>query len=105
MIFTVPDGGNDRARSQKTEQEGQGFRGWPGAKVALYGPDDTMATKLSVGIVPAEDAEATNLRRWLSKDQTDIRDDIPVAEEVLGLHHRGRSQVGCHDRPDYRLPA
>jgi hypothetical protein len=21
-----------------------------------------------------------------------------------GIHHRGRSQVGCHDRPDYRLP-
>ena len=44
-----------------------------------------MATKIAVGIVPAEDAEATALRRWLSKDQTDIRADIPVAEEVLAF--------------------
>jgi hypothetical protein len=35
--------------------------------------------------VPAEDAEAPYLRRWLSKDQTDIRDDIRVAEEVLAF--------------------
>ena len=44
-----------------------------------------MATKLTVGILPGEDAEATDLRRWLSKDQTDIRDDIRVAEELLAF--------------------
>ena len=95
----------ERARKRLSKRAKKGFRGWPVATVALYGPDDTMATKLTVGIVPAEDAEATDLRRWLSKDQTDIRDDIPVAEEVPVVHHRSGSQVGCHDRPDYRLPA
>jgi hypothetical protein len=39
----------------------------PFATVALYGPDDSRATKLTVGIVPAEDAEATELRRWFSE--------------------------------------
>src|SRR5437016_2772647 len=34
----------------------RGLRGYPVATVALYGPDDTRATKLTVGIVPAEDA-------------------------------------------------
>jgi hypothetical protein len=37
----------------------RGLRGHPVATVALYGPDDTKATKLTVGIVPAADAEAT----------------------------------------------
>jgi hypothetical protein len=59
VIFTVPDGGNDRARPQEIEQEvPKGFRSSPVATVALHGPDDTTATKLTVGIVPAEDAEA-----------------------------------------------
>ena len=60
-------------------------RGWPVATVALYGPDDTTATKLTVGIVPAENGEATDLRRWFSEQQTDIRDDIQVTEEVLAF--------------------
>jgi hypothetical protein len=63
----------------------KGFRGWPLATVALYGPDDSTATKLTVGIVPAEDAEATDLQRWFSKEQADIRDDIRVAEEALAF--------------------
>jgi hypothetical protein len=68
----------ERARKRLTKRAKRGFRGWPLATVALYGPDDTTATKLTVGIVPGEDTEATDLRRWLSKDQTDIRDDIRV---------------------------
>jgi hypothetical protein len=75
----------ERARKRLSKRAKRGFRGWPLATVALYGPDDTMATKLTVGILPGEDAEATDLRRWLSRDQTDIRDDIRVAEEVLAL--------------------
>jgi hypothetical protein len=94
----------ERARKRLSKRAKKGFRGWPVATVALYGPDDTTATKLTVGIVPAEDAEVTDLRRWFSEQQTEIRDDIRVTQEVPGIHHRGRSQVSCHDRPDYRLP-
>jgi hypothetical protein len=36
--------------------------------------------------VSAEDAEATDLRRRFSKEQTDIRDDIRVTEEVLAFN-------------------
>ena len=56
----------------------------PVATVALYGPNDTRATKLTVGIVPAEDAEATDLRRWFSEG-ADIRNDAGIAEEVLAF--------------------
>ena len=94
----------ERARKRLSKRAKKGFRGRPLATVALYGPDDTTATKLTVGIVPGEDAEANDLRRWFSEEQTDIRDDIRVTGRSAGIHHRGRSQVGCDDRPDYRLP-
>jgi hypothetical protein len=57
----------ERVRKRLSKRAKKGFRGWPLATVALYGPDDSTATKLTVGIVPAEDAEATDLRRWFSK--------------------------------------
>jgi hypothetical protein len=75
----------ERARKRLSKRAKKGFRGWPLATVALYGPDDSTATKLTVGIMSAEDAEVTDLRRWFSKEQTDIRDDIRVAEEVLAF--------------------
>ena len=62
----------------------RGFRGWPLATIALYGPDDAVATKLAVGIVPSEDAEASELRCWFSQG-AEIRDDTQVAEEVLAF--------------------
>ena len=75
----------ERARKRLSKRAKKGFRGWPVATVALYGPDDSTATKLTVGIVPAENAQATDLRRWFSEQQTDIRDDTGVAEEVLAF--------------------
>ena len=44
----------ERSRKRLSKRAKKGFRGWPVATVALYGPDDTTATKLTVGIVPAE---------------------------------------------------
>jgi hypothetical protein len=77
----------------------KGFRGWPVATVALYGPDDKLATKLSIGIVPAANAEATDLRRWISEDQTDIRADNRIAEEVLAfITEAGAKSVVMTDR-------
>ena len=43
----------ERARKRLNKRAKRGFRGWPLATVALYGPDDTMATKLTVGILRA----------------------------------------------------
>ena len=89
----------ERARKRLAKRAKKGFRGWPLATVALYGPDDTVATKLTVGIVPAEDAEVTDLRRWLSEDQTDIRGDIRVTGEVLAfITEAGAKSVAMTDR-------
>jgi hypothetical protein len=43
--------------------------------VAFYGPDDQHATKVAVGIVRAEGAEADPVERWLS-EQADARSDV-----------------------------
>ncbi len=74
----------ERARKRLRKRAKRGLRGYPVATVALYGPNDTRATKLTVGIVPAEDAEATDLRRWFSEG-ADIRNDAGVAAEVLAF--------------------
>ena len=89
----------ERGRKRLSKRAKKGFRGWPVATVALYGPDDSTATKLTVGIVPAEDAEATDLRRWFANEQTDIRDDIRVTEEVLAvIAEAGAKSVVMTDR-------
>jgi DNA invertase Pin-like site-specific DNA recombinase len=73
----------ERARNRLRKRAKKGLRGYPVATVALYGPDDTRATKLTVGIVPAEDVDdATDVQRWFSEG-ADIRNDAGVAEEVL----------------------
>jgi hypothetical protein len=74
----------ERARKRLRKRAKRGLRGYPVATVALYGPNDTRATKFTVGIVSAEDAEATELRRWFSEG-ADIRNDAGVAEEVLAF--------------------
>lgn len=59
----------------------RGFRGYPVATVAFYGPDDRRATKLAVGIVPAENAGADPLQRWFS-EHADARSDPEIVRQV-----------------------
>ena len=94
----------ERARKRLHKRAKRGLRGYPVATVALYGPDDTRATKLTVGIVPAENAAVLDPRRWFS-ESADIRDDAGVAEEVLAFiagacqsTGRGLPKTGTTDR-------
>lgn len=59
----------------------RGFRGYPLATVAFYGPDDQRATKVAVGIVPAEGAEADPLQRWFSEHE-DARANPGIARQI-----------------------
>ena len=72
----------EQARKRLTKKAKKGFRGFPVATVAFYGPDDRRASKLAVGIVLAENQEAAELKRWFA-EQGDVREDLRVAEEVL----------------------
>jgi hypothetical protein len=65
----------------------KGFRGYPLATVAYYGPDDNRATKLVVGIVRIEGAEPDVLERWFSEDG-DVRSDPVIGSEVLAFIER-----------------
>ena len=58
-----------------------------------------MAIKLAVGVMPAGNAAATDLRSWFSEEQTGIRDDARVAEEVLAfMTEAGAKSVVMTDR-------
>ena len=60
----------------------KGMRGWPAATIALYGPNSSQATKMAVGIVPAENAEVGQMRDWQS-EKGDVRNSPAIIEEVL----------------------
>jgi hypothetical protein len=62
----------------------RGFRGYPAATIALYGPTSELATKIAVAIFRAQGQEADPLERWFS-ESTDIRQDSDVEEQILKL--------------------
>src|SRR3954454_18138758 len=76
----------------------KGFRGYPVATIAFYGPDNRMATKVAVAIVLAAEQKPADLRRWLSDDR-DVRTDPQIATEILTfLDGRGAKTVALADR-------
>src|SRR3979411_1286929 len=74
----------DRFLKRLRKKARKGLRGWPIATVAFYGPNLSQATKVTVGIVPAENAEGEELRHW-KVDQGEIRADPGIAREILEL--------------------
>jgi hypothetical protein len=71
-----------RSSSPLRKKSKHGFRGYPVATVAFYGPTDELTTKVAVGIVLAEGEEPAHLERWFSKEE-DIRQDEEVEAGVL----------------------
>jgi hypothetical protein len=54
----------------------KGFRGFPAATVALYGPTDKLATKIAVAIFSGPGRDPDVLERWFSPTgDVDIRRD------------------------------
>jgi hypothetical protein len=72
----------DRFLKRLRKKARKGMRGWPVATIAFYGPNLTPASKVAVGIVPSENAEAKELRDW-KVDNGDIRADPAIAREIL----------------------
>jgi hypothetical protein len=62
-----------------------GFRGYPAAILAFYGPTDKLATKLVVSIFLSESHEPDFLQRWFSAGDLDVRYDPAIGEQVLGF--------------------
>lgn len=100
--FTADDRGttsmHHKALWPLTKQSNRGFRGYPAATVAFYGPDDRRASKVAVGIVPTEGAEPTELERWFADDH-DVRDDMEINRAILEFVGRhGAKTVVLADR-------
>ncbi|MGH9403263.1 MAG: hypothetical protein ACRD2P_14275 [Terriglobia bacterium] len=76
----------------------RGFRGYPAATIALYGPDDRHATKIAVGIVEKQGDEPIAMGRWLA-EEGDIREDGLIQEEILSfIRSHGALTVVATDR-------
>jgi hypothetical protein len=71
-----------KSQSPLKKKARRGFRGYPVATVAFYGPDDTRASKVAVGIITREDAEPDAMERWFSEDG-DVRKDPVVGHKIL----------------------
>jgi len=87
----------DRFLKRLRKKARKGLRGWPIATVAFYGPNLSQATKVTVGIVPSENAEVEELRHW-KVDHGEIRADPGIAREILEFIERASSAISRDDR-------
>jgi hypothetical protein len=86
---------NPLARSWVNRKFRPGYRGYPIATVAFYGPDDKLATKVVVSLFLTESNEPDFLGRWYSESDIDVRQDLDIGEQILGFlkPHAPRSTV------------
>jgi hypothetical protein len=76
----------------------KGFKGYPIATVAAYGPDDQLATKAAVGIVVGENEGPIKMKRWYT-ETTDVRRDKDVGLEIVEfIKKEGAKSVIIADR-------
>lgn len=71
-----------RFKKALNKKRRRGFRGYPLATVAFYGPDDQRASKVAVGIIYGEGKGVAELKRWYS-ERDDVRFDEKIIEEIL----------------------
>jgi hypothetical protein len=85
-------------RDRLAKKAKRGFLGYPVASVAFYGPTDSKATKVAVGITLTKGAEVGALERWYT-DETDARNDPKTNEEIVHFLQRfGVKSVIAPDR-------
>jgi hypothetical protein len=85
-------------RDKLTKKIAKGFRGYPVATVAFYGPDDKRATKVAVGVIESEGLRADVLERWYS-EVNDVRTDGAIAEAIVRfVEKHGAKSVIVGDR-------
>ena len=88
----------NRSLKRLTKKSRRGFRGYPLATIAAYGPNDRRASKLAVRVFRWKGDEGGELRRWFS-NTTDVRTDPTVAAEVLAfIEQHGVLSVIMTDR-------
>jgi Protein of unknown function (DUF1186)/SEC-C motif len=72
---------------------------YPLASIAVYGPDNTRATKLVASILPRPEQKYPSATRSWSTDVGDVRNDRVIAAEVADwLHRQGTKDTVSYDR-------
>lgn len=85
-------------RDKLAKKRAKGFRGYPVATVAFYGPDEKLATKVAVGIIESDGLHANVLERWFS-ESADVRTDPEIAEAIVRfIEAHGAKSVVAADR-------
>ena len=84
---------SQRIRKAFSKSAKKGFRGYPVATIAFYGPDDKTATKVVASIVAHEDAEPEPMKKWYS--DRDLRNDESILSGIKEFltGHGARSVV------------
>jgi hypothetical protein len=75
-----------RPPSWMAKKAKRGFKGYPVATIAFYGPTAASATKIAVSIILDERNEVDQLKRWFSQDG-DIRYDHTIGQEIEAFLH------------------
>ena len=76
----------------------RGFRGYPLATLALYGPDDRIASKMVVSIIEGGDDDPERMRKWYG-EQADVRHDTGILGEAIAfIEEAGALSVVMPDR-------
>ena len=83
-----------RAKSQLAKRAKRGFRGYPVATIAFYGPTAERASKVAVGIVAREGVEPHVLETWRNEER-DLRHDDEIGHEIASFlrEHQAMSVV------------
>lgn len=83
-----------KSRNYPQKEAKRGFRGYPIATLAFYGPTSEFASKVVVSVFLAETEKPDFLERFVSAD-SDVRSDEDIGSQVLAVirSHAVRSVV------------
>jgi hypothetical protein len=91
-------------RDKFAKKRDKGFCGYPVATVAFYGPADTGVTKVSIGIVAHEGADADPLERVVLQNQR-CEKRSRNHRSNRSIHRPAWCQIGGGLRSHHRVPA
>src|SRR5271167_3451364 len=96
----------DRFVKRLRKKAKRGMRGYPVASVAYYGPDESRASKVAVGILVSEDAEVDDLYiTELDERRSRRAQRSRNRRGNSGKYGKLRRAYRRHDRPHHRLSA
>jgi hypothetical protein len=73
----------ERNKKKIANKARKGFKGYPLATIAYYGPTDKKATKVTVSIIANENADPEPMKSWFS--DADVRNGALIMEDLMAF--------------------